>query len=244
MNWRQESPFRAPAGPRPPRRGSYGQSSGRSGLPDRKALRRSAGSHRGFSRASRNTSSRTARLTFGRPGRRPGYVQRRATRRRCHASSVSGVTKSERQRALGSCRLVAAKNARSAGRNLGRETCRRSTASSWRSTTISSSLKSESENTAARAQSPARTSRTRTTPARDSPLVDRASEPTSSPRPNARADGTIEFWHPTRWSQSPLTPFADRGFDGFRRSRDGAPSHQNNGGPEAPVVRGSIVAFD
>jgi hypothetical protein len=99
--------------------------------------------HRGFSRASRRTSSRTSRLTRGRPGRRPGYVQRRATSRRCHTSSVSGVTNNERHRSRGSRRLAAAKKARSAGRSAGRDICRRKTAISWRRTTISSSLYSE-----------------------------------------------------------------------------------------------------
>ena len=83
------------------------------------------------------------RLTVGRPRRRPGYVQWRDASRRCQASNVSGVTKNERHRVLGSRRLAAAKKARSAGRNAGRDTCRRSIASSWRSTTISSSLKSD-----------------------------------------------------------------------------------------------------
>jgi hypothetical protein len=52
------------------------------------------------------------------------------------------VTKNARHRALGSSRLAAARNARSAGRSAGRDTCRRRRASSWRSTTISSSLNS------------------------------------------------------------------------------------------------------
>ena len=73
----------------------------------------------------------------------PHKVHRRAMSRRCHASKVSGVTKNAPHRGLGSSRLAAARKARSAGRNAGRDTCRRSTASSWRSTTISSSLKSD-----------------------------------------------------------------------------------------------------
>jgi hypothetical protein len=95
--------------------------------------------HRGLSRASRRISSRTSRSGLGRPGRRPGYVQRRATSPRCHASSVPGVTKNACQRSLGSSLLAAARNTRSAGRSAGRDTCRRSTAISWRRTTISSS---------------------------------------------------------------------------------------------------------
>ena len=45
-----------------------------------------------FSRASRTISSRTSSAIGGRPVRRCGYVQRRAIRRRCQRSSVSGRT--------------------------------------------------------------------------------------------------------------------------------------------------------
>src|SRR6266536_3293230 len=49
----------------------------------------------GFSRASRRTSSRTSPGVPGRPGRRCGYVQRRATSSRCQRSSVTGETKND-----------------------------------------------------------------------------------------------------------------------------------------------------
>src|SRR5690242_20500561 len=50
------------------------------------------------------------------------------------------MTRNDDQLPLGNIRLAAAKNSRSADRNAGRRTCRRRTASSWRSTTISSSF--------------------------------------------------------------------------------------------------------
>jgi hypothetical protein len=96
---------------------------------------------RGFSPARRSTNSRISPPIGGRP-LRPLYVQRLATSRRCHRSSVVGVTKNERQLDRGSSRLAAARRTRSADDNLGRSACRRRTASSCRSTTISSSLKS------------------------------------------------------------------------------------------------------
>src|SRR5664280_1399614 len=71
MNWRQESPFRAPAGPDPASPRILRTVVGETWTP------RPTSSptirwypHRAFSRASRNASSRTSRLTFGRPGRR------------------------------------------------------------------------------------------------------------------------------------------------------------------------------
>src|SRR6266540_5790559 len=67
-------------------------------------------------------------------------VQALATRRRCQRSSVSGLTRKHDQRERGRVRLSAASGARSAGWSLGRDTCRRSTASWWRSTRISRSL--------------------------------------------------------------------------------------------------------
>src|SRR6188472_2727309 len=60
----------------------------------------------------------------------------------CQRRSVPGVTKNELQRWRGTRRLAAARNARSALRSAGRATWRRRIASSWRSTTISSSLNS------------------------------------------------------------------------------------------------------
>jgi hypothetical protein len=77
----------------------------------------------GFSRASRTTSSRIAVAVGGRPGRRYGYIQRRATNSRCQRSSVAGVTNSD---AFQACRgqqpANAASSARSACASRGRAT--------------------------------------------------------------------------------------------------------------------------
>ncbi len=85
-----------------------------------------------------STNARTSPPIGGRP-LRPPCVERLATRCRCQRSSVPGVTKSDRQRARGSSRLAAARSIRSARVTRGRPTCRRSTASSCPSRTISSS---------------------------------------------------------------------------------------------------------
>jgi hypothetical protein len=69
-----------------------------------------------------------------------GYVQQRATSRRCQRSSVSGLTPKLAQAARGSERLSAASNARSAPVSVGRAACRRRIPSSWRRTRISSSF--------------------------------------------------------------------------------------------------------
>ena len=74
----------------------------------------------GFSRASRSTSTRISVGVGRRPGRRRGYVQRRATNSRCQRRSVPGVTNSDRFHACrGSTRLNAASNTRSAGVSAG-----------------------------------------------------------------------------------------------------------------------------
>jgi hypothetical protein len=107
MNSRQDGPPRRPAGPSPASVRSLRTLVAETTTPSpmsSPAIRRHP--HRGFSRARRRTSSRTSRLIPGRPGRRPGYVQRRATSRRCHPSSVSGVTKNQRHRSRGSSRLA------------------------------------------------------------------------------------------------------------------------------------------
>ena len=75
-----------------------------------------------FSRASRRISFRTSRSIGGRPGRRCGNVQRRATRRRCQRSSVSGRTGNALQEQRGQTRLRAASMGRSRGSNCGRPT--------------------------------------------------------------------------------------------------------------------------
>jgi hypothetical protein len=77
---------------------------------------------------------------WGRPIR-TGYVQRRATRRRCQRSNVVGVTRNDRQVDRGNNRLVAARKDRSSS-TAADVSARRTTASSCRSTTISSSLES------------------------------------------------------------------------------------------------------
>jgi hypothetical protein len=76
----------------------------------------------------------------GRLGGRPGVVQRRLTRSRCQRSNVSGVTNRWHWRLLGSSRVNAARMARSSQERRGLATCRRSTATSCRSTRISASL--------------------------------------------------------------------------------------------------------
>ena len=77
----------------------------------------------GFSRASRTTSSRTSAGMTGRPGRRCGYVQRRATSSRCQRRSVAGVTHADvRHTCRGRTRLNAASSARSASVSCGRAT--------------------------------------------------------------------------------------------------------------------------
>jgi hypothetical protein len=76
----------------------------------------------GFSRAKRSTSSRTSTAVAGRPGRRCGYVQRRATSSRCQRSSVAGDTTNDARAARGSTRLNAASSARSLGQSCGRAT--------------------------------------------------------------------------------------------------------------------------
>jgi hypothetical protein len=87
---------------------------------------------------------------------------------------------------------------RSAGRNAGRDTCRRSTASSCRSTTISSSLKPD-ERKRSRISVITRPTitykndaSTRLLPSSTEPATLRARSDQ-----NARRQRTIEFWHPT-----------------------------------------------
>jgi hypothetical protein len=60
-------------------------------------------------------------------------VQRRASALRCQRRTVAAQTIRLTHRSRGSSRANAAINARSAGRNRGRDTCRRSTATSCRS---------------------------------------------------------------------------------------------------------------
>ena len=94
----------------------------------------------GFSAARRSVSSRSTAEVDGRPGRRCGWVQCRTMRRRCQRNSVSGVTNHPARLGRGSAAAIAPSKLRSVSVNLGRSTCRRSTPSWWRNTTISRSL--------------------------------------------------------------------------------------------------------
>ena len=96
---------------------------------------------RGLSRAIRRTSARISRWFGERPARRP-YVQRFAIKRRCHRGSVARVMMKERQRARDRSQLAAARKSRSVHVIAGRRLRRWRTASSCRSTMISSSLNS------------------------------------------------------------------------------------------------------
>jgi hypothetical protein len=94
----------------------------------------------GFSAARRRTSWRACGAKRGRPGGRPGYVQRRRMSSRCQRNSVAGWTRNENCRARGRTRVSAASTARSAAPRRGRATCRLSTCNSWRRIRISTSF--------------------------------------------------------------------------------------------------------
>ncbi len=128
--------------------------------------------HRGFSRARRSTSARISSEIAGRPGRRPAYVHRFRTSWRCQPSNVSGRMKNDGRLALLSSWLAAARNTRSLSFSRGRATWRRRTASSWRSTTISSSLYSRERNRSAATASTRRNSRYTATIRPSSSLLD------------------------------------------------------------------------
>ena len=89
-------------------------------------------------RRTRATTSSSRALGAERPRR--GYVQDRATRSRCQRSRVAGVTRKVLQRSRLRRRARLASTARSVGEYRGRATWRRSTASWWRSTAISTSF--------------------------------------------------------------------------------------------------------
>jgi len=95
--------------------------------------------HDRFSRASRSIRAASSSDRGGLP-LRFGYVQFRATRRRWHRNTVPGVTSRWLRSGLGSRRISAARTARSAQSSRGRGLVRRSTATSWRSTSNSASL--------------------------------------------------------------------------------------------------------
>src|SRR6266571_5788641 len=88
----------------------------------------------------RSAAPCTSSLIRGRPGRRCGYVQRRATSRRCQRSSVRGLTEKTAHACRGRARLSAVNNSRSASRSCGRRVWRRKIDSSCRSTRISNSF--------------------------------------------------------------------------------------------------------
>jgi hypothetical protein len=94
---------------------------------------------RGFSRASRSTSSRISPDSGGRPRRRAGCRHFRRTSARCRRRSVRGVTRSTDRDERGRWQAAAASRARSAAPSFGRATCRRRISSSWRSTSSSMS---------------------------------------------------------------------------------------------------------
>jgi hypothetical protein len=83
---------------------------------------------------------RICRAVDGRPGGRVVWVQWRAMRLRCHRSSVSGVTSQPLRRGRGSAAAIAPRRDLSSLLSAGRSICRLSTASWWRSATISRSL--------------------------------------------------------------------------------------------------------
>ena len=99
---------------------------------------------RGFSLASRRTSSTVSSGRAGRPGRRCGWGQRRLTRERCRWRIVRGVMRNEHQRSRGTRPASSAIGSRSDQVKRGRAAWRRSTASWCRSTRISASLAAES----------------------------------------------------------------------------------------------------
>ncbi len=83
----------------------------------------------GFSRPRRNTSSRSAGSSGGRPGERRRYLHFLATSARCHRNRVCGETRNTDQRSRGSSLLAAASSIRSRRPSRGRFTVRPKTAS-------------------------------------------------------------------------------------------------------------------
>jgi hypothetical protein len=69
---------------------------------------------RAFSRASRRTRLRVAAASGGRPGRRPRRLRSPRNSARCQRREVCGLTAKHDNRSIGSSRLAAASNARSA----------------------------------------------------------------------------------------------------------------------------------
>jgi hypothetical protein len=95
--------------------------------------------HVGLSVAISMISRRSSGAVDGRPRVRVGWVQWRATRRRCQRNSVSGVTSHPWRWGRGSAWAIAAGSDRSSSVTCRRCVVRLSTASWWRSTMISRS---------------------------------------------------------------------------------------------------------
>jgi hypothetical protein len=135
---------------------------------------------------------------------------------------------------LGSSRLAAARKTRSADTSAGRETCRRSTASSWRRTTISSSLKSDERKHNSTSAIHAGTSRTRTTLAPGSSHPRQSHRPYELIQPKRRVPtSTIEFWHPTR--RKPRLRLAPTG--GYLSNSGSEALHGRSGSPRQRAER-------
>ena len=125
----------------------------------RRVHRRSAGSPSAGSHARAAAPTHgSPRRPPGRPGRLPAYVHRFRTNWRCQPSSVSGRTKNDRLFRPSSW-PAAARKTRSRSSSRGREIWRRRTASSCRSTTISSSLNSRERSRSAATASARRNNR-------------------------------------------------------------------------------------
>src|SRR5207244_298115 len=129
------------------------------------------------------------------------YVQRRATRRPCQRSNVVGVTRNDCQRERGNNRLAAVRKTRSVVVSCGRCACRRSTASSCRSTTISSSLKSCERGRSKTSWSTPRTTRQQSDQNKNQLIGFRGTDARLYDRRTPRRTGT-ELTHPTRSASS------------------------------------------
>lgn len=157
-NSRQQGRARAPAGGTPACRRILATVVAQTCTPRPAAPRRCAGTPTGDSHGRDAEQARAARLT---PPADPGGARRRTKRlrtsSRCQCNKVSGRTKNDGPRLRS--RLAAARNTRSASSRRGRTTWRRRTASSCRSTMISSSLNSRERKRSAATASARRKSR-------------------------------------------------------------------------------------
>jgi len=161
----------------------------------------SAGSGPAAPSAARRGARSRPSSTGGRPPLR-GYVQLRRTSRRCQRSSVPGVTSRPIGIDAGSRRAKAASTARSAQSSLGRGFCRRSTATSWRSTSISASF--DAADRASSANQPVRRTNTRYSMRKVASL--RCCQPEHQCRVRTRRSGPCaQFWNPTGRPHDTLT---------------------------------------